>query len=382
MVLDEKIWQRVLEIRRHLHEFPELSMQEYYTAAYLEAILKELGLQVEKVKDIGLIATLFLDEKGPVIAVRAEIDALPIKEETELPFASRHEGIMHACGHDAIAATAMGVLLCILEHREEFHGTYRFLFEPGEEVGQGARLLLDAGAMRDPRPDAVVIFHYANEETEGMEIQKEVSTAAIGGVTIRIQGRSCHFSEREKGIDAILAAGDVLRRIQTVQENFDCGMPFVLGFGLIEGGKKANIMADQVILQGSMRTFSDESFQRLYHKLETELEESQVQTGTRISMTLNRWLPAFVNDPYLVKIGMQAGRRIYGDRAVLGESPFLVGDNASLYLEEVSGVRRVFFAGKDGEEHFPIHHSRFDLEESRMRKAIAVLIQFLKEMQV
>lgn len=382
MVLDEKIWERILEIRRHLHAYPELSMQEYHTASYLEGILRDMGLQVESVQNIGLIATLFLDEKGPVIAIRAEIDALPIKEETGLPFASRHEGIMHACGHDAIAATAMGVLFYILEHRQEFHGTYRFLFEPGEEVGQGARILMDAGAMREPRPNALVIFHYANEGTEGMEIQKNVSTAAVGGVTIRIQGRSCHFSERNKGIDAILAAGEVLRRIQNLQDTFDCGMPFVLGFGLIEGGKKANIMADQVVLQGSMRTFSDESFLRLFQRVEQELREVQEKTGAQISMTLNRQLPAFVNDPHLVELGMKAGRMVYGDRAVLGEKPFLVGDNASLYLEKVNGVRMVFFAGKNGEEHFPIHHSRFDLEELEMKKAVQVLLQFLKEMQV
>lgn len=382
LVLDEHLWNRVLKIRRHLHQYPELSMQEVHTASYLEEMLVNLGLQVEKVQDIGLIATLCLDETGPVTAIRAEVDALPIQEETGLSFASQNAGVMHACGHDAIVATLMGVILYITEHRREFHGTYRFLFEPGEEVGQGAQLLIDAKALENPKPDALLIFHYANDLSEGMEIQKSVSTAAIGGVTIRIRGKSCHFSERHKGVDAILAAGEVLRRIEKIQNTFDCGMPFVLGFGLIEGGKKANIMADEVNLQGSLRTFSNESFHKLYQSLEIELGKAEKETGARVEMTLNRMLPAFQNDPHLVELGMAAGRKIYGEKAVLGDTPFLVGDNAALYLRHVRGLRIVFFAGKAGEEHFPIHHCRFDIEETAMQKAILMQIKFLKKMLV
>lgn len=379
LILEKDLWRRVLAIRRHLHQYPELSMKEFHTASYLEKILLELGLRVEKVQDIGLIATLYLDESGPVTAVRAEMDALPIQEETGLSFTSRNPGVMHACGHDAIVSTLMGVIFYIAEHPREFHGTFRFLFEPGEEVGQGAQLLIDAGALEDPKPDALLIFHYANELTEGMEIQRDVSTAAVGGVTIRIRGKSCHFSERQKGVDAVLAAGEVLRRIEKIQNTFDCGMPFVLGFGLIEGGKKANIMADEVKLQGSLRTFTDESFQRLYACLEAELKAAEAETGARMELVLNRRLPAFRNDPRLVSLGMEAGREIYGGKAVLGGKPFLVGDNAALYLRHVKGLRMVFFAGKAGGEHFPIHHCRFDIEERAMEKAILMLIQFLKK---
>lgn len=337
---------------------------------------------MEKVQDIGLIATLKIDDEGPTIAIRAEMDALPIQEETGLPFASGNPGIMHACGHDAIVASVMGVLLYILEHRQEFHGIFRFLFEPGEEVGQGAKLLMDAGALEAPRPDAVLIFHFANDLTDGMEIQKDVSTAAVGGVKVRIHGRSCHFSERQKGVDAILAAGEVLRRIEHIQNTFDCGMPFVLGFGWMQGGKKANIMADEVTLQGSIRTFTDESFRMLYSCLEKELEEAQKVTGAEVTIELNRTLPAFRNDKRLVELGMKAGKKVFGETAVLGEHPFLVGDNASLYLTCVPGLRMVFFAGKENEEHFPIHHSKFDINEEAMKKAIFVLIELMKEMQV
>lgn len=380
--LDEKVWEKVLKIRRHLHSCPEISMQEFGTASYIEGILKELELQVEKIQDIGLAATLKTDDQEPVTAIRAEIDALPIQEETGLPFASVNPGIMHACGHDAIAATALGVILYMTEHREEFHGTYRFLFEPGEEIGQGAKLLIGAGALENPKPDALLIFHYANDLPEGMEIQKDVSTAAVGGITVRIHGKSCHFSERHKGVDAILAAGEVLRRIEHIQNTFDCGMPFVLGFGLMHGGKKANIMADEAVLQGSIRTFTDESFRLLYDRLEKELMEAEKLTGAKIQIELNRTLPAFRNDQRLVKLGMKAGEKVFGSAAVLGEQPFLVGDNASLYLTHAPGLRMVFFAGKENEEHFPIHHGKFDIEENAMKKAILVLIELLKEIQV
>lgn len=382
MEIDQKLWEQILKVRRHLHRYPELSMQEYGTAAWLEAFLLEHGVPSVRVGEVGLIATLCLDPAGPVVAIRAEMDALPIPEDTGLPFASRYPGKMHACGHDAIVATAVGVLLYLRDHPETFRGTVRLLFEPAEETGQGAGLLIAGGALDAPKPDALVIFHYANELEEGMEIQKDVSTAAVGGVTIRVRGRSCHFSEREKGVDAILASGTVLQRIQRLQDTFDCGTPFVLGFGLLQGGRKANIMADEVVLKGSLRTFSDESFQRLYDGLSEELAEAEEETGARITLELERKLPAFVNDRELVQIGLRAGRQVYQEAALLGEHPFLVGDNASLYLSRVRGVRIVFFAGKRGEEHAPIHHSRFDIEEEAMKKAVLTLLKFLKEMLV
>lgn len=382
MVLDDKLWERVLKIRRHLHQNPEISMEEYKTASYIEEILTDLGVQTEKIQGIGLVATLNLGGTGSVVAIRAEMDALPVREETGLSFSSVNCGVMHACGHDAIVATAMGVLLYLLENREEFHGTYRFLFEPGEEVGQGAKFLIDAGALKDPEPDALLIFHYANDLADGMEIQKNISTAAVGGVTIEIHGKSCHFSERQKGVDAILAAGEVLRRIEHLQNSFDCGMPFVLGFGLLQGGKKANIMADEVTLQGSIRTFTDESFRKLYESLEQELCEAERKTGAHIKLQLNRRIPAFQNDARLVELGMRAAKRVFGDQAQLGEQPFLVGDNASLYLQHTKGLRMVFFAGKENEIHFPIHHGKFDIEEQAMKKSIAMLLELLKEMQV
>ena len=382
MEIDEKLWRQILEVRRHLHQYPELSMQEQGTAAWLEGFLARQGVPCVRIKEVGLLATLCLDPSGPVIAIRAEMDALPIPEETGLPFASRHPGVMHACGHDAIVATALGVLLYLRKHPEAFRGTVRFLFEPAEETGQGAELMIDGGALKDPRPDALVIFHYANELDEGMEIQKDVSTATVGGVTIRIRGRSCHFCEREQGVDAILASGEVLRRIQKLQDTFDCGMPFVLGFGLIQGGRKANIMADEVVLKGSIRTFSDESFQRLYEGLFRELLEAEAETGAKVTLELDRKLPAFVNDRELLQAGMRAGRSVYQEKALLGEKPFLVGDNASLYLSYVRGVRMVFFAGKRNEARYPIHHSRFDIEEKAMEKAVLTLLKFLKEMQV
>lgn len=378
---NEKIWERVCEIRRWLHAYPELSMEEYETADYLEGILKELGVPTERISGLGLVATLKLGE-GPVIGLRAEMDALPVQEETKLEFQSRKAGVMHACGHDAIVATAMGVILYLLDHKEQFTGTYRFLFEPGEEVGQGADLLIKGGALENPPLDALLIFHFANDQEEGMEIQRKVSTAAVGGITIQIKGSACHFSERQKGVDAVFAAGEAIRRIEKLQNSFDAGMPFVLGFGKIQGGRKSNIMADEVTLQGSLRTFEDESFERLYEALEKEMQRAGEVTGARISVTLNRRIPAFRNAPELVEKGMRAARRIYGEKAVLGEHPFLVGDNAALYLSCTPGIRMVFFAGKKGEEHFPIHHSKFDLEEKEMKKAGEMLIEFLKEWNV
>ena len=376
----------LVRLRRHLHQHPEFSMQEVETSRFIEEYLKQLGIPCRIVGETGVIGTLYRNQKTQqscerprMIAVRAEIDALPVTEETGLPFASADEGKMNACGHDAITADVLCLAKVLAEHREEMKYDVRFLFEPAEETGEGARYLIANGALKQPEPEAVLVFHYGNQETRAMEIQKSVSTAAVGGIRIHIKGKASHWSQRREGVDAIYASSRLVCAIHEINENFQTQHPFVLGFGLLHAGKSGNIMADEAELTGSLRAFTEQDFAAVFEKLQQSASFVEQETGVSIRIELTKKIPPIINDPALVLKGERIGREMFGEKYYSGEVPFLVGDNAAFYMEKIPGMRAVFLAGKEGEEAYPVHHSRFDIDESVMMDALEFLVRFVTE---
>ena len=185
----KKVIPEVVKIRRHIHMYPEISEQEYETSKYIKKCLEEIGLEAKIIGDTGVVSMLMNNPEYPTVGLRAEMDALPIEEETNLEFKSKNKGVMHACSHDGIVATALGVTRLLYEHKDELKCNVKFIFEPAEEVGKGAKKLIAEKILENPKVDKMVIFHYANSEPIGMEIQKSVSTATLGRVGIEIIGK-------------------------------------------------------------------------------------------------------------------------------------------------------------------------------------------------
>ena len=196
----------LLRLRHWLHRHPELSMEEHLTTQFIYDYLNALEIPCYKTGDTGVIATLMLNPAYKTIAIRSEIDGLPIQEATGLPFSSLYPGKMHACGHDAITAVNLCLAKVLAEHREALTCNVRFLFEPGEETGQGAKHLITHGALENPKVDAILVFHFGNQEIRHMEIQKSITTAAVGGITLHVTGKSSHWFQPQDGIDALYAA--------------------------------------------------------------------------------------------------------------------------------------------------------------------------------
>lgn len=370
---------QLLEFRRWLHRHPELSMEERETSRYIRDQLESRGIPCRITGETGVVGDLTVKEGLPLLAVRAEIDALPVEEKTGLPFASCYPGKMHACGHDAIAAAALCLAAVLAEHRDKLRCNVRFLFEPGEETGEGARYMIAHGALENPRPAGILVFHYGNQESGAMEIQKSISTAAVGGLQIRAAGKASHWSQKEDGIDALYAASRLAVAIEEINRSLPTDHPFVLGFGRMRAGTAGNIMADEAVLDGSLRAFTEADFEKVFRQLTRRAEEIGRETGAKITVKLTKKLPPIVNDGALVKRGAGIGRELYGDRFYLGEKPFLVGDNAALYLEQVPGMRAVFLAGKPGEAAYPVHNPRFDIDEEGLMDALKFLTAFLCE---
>lgn len=372
----------VIKLRRQLHSFPELSFKEFRTSQTICEFLKNVGIKYKKIAGTGVVATIMNSKEFPTIAVRAEMDALPIQDEKSCEYASKNNGVMHACGHDGVVAITLGLAKILYENKKSLKCNIKFLFEPAEEIGQGAEALIQEGALKNPKVDRIIIFHLANSASLGMEIQKSVSTAEISSLHIKVEGKSSHWGEYDKGIDAIYAASRVICVIHELNNTYKPKMPIVIGVGTINGGAKNNIIAENVEMRGTLRTFCDEDRNGVIQYLEEKLTAIENETGASIDLNTIPRIPSVYNDPELVELGTAVGEDIFGkENTCVSMNPFLAGDNAGFYFSEVRGVRIVFFAQRDGEVSYPLHNSKFDFNEGIIPLAMKTLYEIIDKLQ-
>ena len=367
----------VIKIRRYLHKYPEISEKEYNTCKYIRNYLNNIGINNKVIGKTGAVGTLIKDEDFPTVAIRAEIDALPINEENTFEYKSKNNGVMHACGHDGITAVVLGLAKLLSENKDKLSCNVKFIFEPAEEVGKGAKKLIEEKVLENPKVDNMIIFHFANSDTIGMEIQKHISTATIGRVSINILGKSSHWGDAKEGIDAISISGKVLNIIDKMNNSLKDKGPFILGIGMINGGVKNNIMADSVRLEGTLRAVGDDKFNYLLDYLEEKMKILSEESDAKIEVNLESELPSVVNDYNLVQIGRKIGEDIFKERFVLGEKVYLAGDNAAYYFQKTPGIRMVFFAKKENEINYPLHNSKFDFNEDIFYYALSTIYQMV-----
>lgn len=375
--ISNELVKEVIKIRRYLHKYPEISEKEYNTCKYIRNYLNNIGINNKVIGKTGAVGTLIKDKDLPTVAIRAEIDALPINEENTFEYKSKNNGVMHACGHDGITAVVLGLAKLLSENKDKLSCNVKFIFEPAEEVGKGAKKLIEEKVLENPKVDNMIIFHFANSDTIGMEIQKDISTATIGRVSINILGKSSHWGDAKEGIDAISISGKVLNIIDKMNNSLKDKGPFILGIGMINGGVKNNIMADSVRLEGTLRAVGDDKFNYLLDYLEEKMKILSEESGAKIEVNLESKLPSVVNDYNLVQIGRKIGEDIFKERFVLGEKVYLAGDNAAYYFQKTPGIRMVFFAKKENEINYPLHNSKFDFNEDIFYYALSTIYQMV-----
>lgn len=361
--IENSLIKEVIKIRRYLHQYPEISEKEYNTCKFISEYLDDIGIDNKIVGDTGVVGTLINDLNYETIALRAEMDALPIDEKNLFEYKSKNKGVMHACGHDGIVAAVLGLACLLKENKDKLKCNIKFIFEPAEETGKGAKKLIEEKVLENPKVDKMIIFHFANSQPIGMEIQKNVSTATIGRVSIDILGKSSHWGDVDKGINAISVSGKIINIIDEMNIYLNDKFPFILGIGMINGGVKNNIMAENVHLEGTLRALDNHTFKYLINYLEEKMRVLSHDTGAKIKVNLESHLPSVVNNKELVELGSTIGKDIFKERFVLGEDPYLAGDNAAYYFQQVPGVRIVFFAEKENEINYPLHNGKFDFNE-------------------
>ena len=330
--------------RAAFHREPELSTQEHRTQARVVSVLRELGIPSTTYPGTtGVIGLLGRDRPGPVVALRADMDGLPVTEATGLPYRSRFPGRMHACGHDVHMTCLLGAAALLVAHPEAMRGPVKLVFQPAEEEGRlgGALPLLRHGIFRSPRVDFVVGQHVSPELPVGaIGWRKGPIYAAADRFEIRVVGRGAHAAYPHLGRDPILIASEIVLGLQALVSRLrDPVDPVVVSVGLIQGGTRHNILPDEVRLEGTVRTLRRETRDRTEQRLRTRVGHLAESLGARAEVKYIRGYPATVNSPVATEVVVDGLANEFGERALIElAEPGKGAEDFSRYLERVPGT--------------------------------------------
>ncbi|MEC0267809.1 amidohydrolase [Paenibacillus anseongense] len=366
--------QKLVDIRRHLHQFPELSHEEFETTAFIRATLEAANIRIasEFNLETGLIAEVGGLQGGPIVALRADIDALPIQEETGLSFASKYGGKMHACGHDFHTAALIGVALLLKEREHELAGSVRLVFQPAEEKAAGAQKVIKTGALKGVR--AIYGMHNKPDLPVGtIGIRPGALMAAADGFLVELEGVGSHAAVPEASVDPVVAAAYLVTALQSiVSRNVSPLESAVVSVTRLHTGTAWNIIPEKAILDGTVRTFDAEVRTRVKQRFSDIVTGIASAYGVKASL---RWLqgpPSVHNDAALAEAAGQVAKRLGFE--VTTPTPSPAGEDFAFYQQEVPGF--FAFMGTSGPQEW--HHPAFDIDE----RALTVSALFFTELAV
>ncbi len=377
--LASQYFAKTIEMRRHIHANPELSYQEYETAKYVVSQLKEMGLEIEEgVAETGV--TALIKGKNPdkrVIALRGDMDALPIIEENDVPYKSQNEGVMHACGHDVHTSCVLGAALILTELKDEFEGTIKLIFQPGEEKNPGgASLMIKAGALENPKTDAVFGQHvipYISTGKLGFKAGKYMASA--DEVYLTVKGKSGHAALPDKAVDPIVIASHIVIALQQViSRNADPKTPTVLTFGTIHGGTAQNIIPEEVKLGGTFRAL-DEAWRFKAHGLITKMAQSIAEgMGGSCDVNIDVGYPFLHNDEDLAAKARANAVEYIGEENIVDLELWLGAEDFAYYSHTVPSCFYRLGTGNEAKETtFGAHTPRFNVDEDAIELGIGFM---------
>jgi amidohydrolase len=384
----ETIREETLEIFKHLHQYPELSEQEHETTRYIAAKLSAMGLEVKTFQNMtGVVGYLPGPPGRPTIAVRADIDALPVQENSASPFPSRVPGVMHACGHDFHATVALGVAKLLSGARDRLPFSVKFIFQPAEETNVGAKAMIEAGVLDNPPVDFIIGIH-ANPDLQVGQVGLTSGPvmAAESNFEITITGKSSHGSQPHKGADAVLAASATVTALQSIVSRFlDPLETAVVSVGVIKAGKAKNIIADQAQLAGTVRYFKKEAEQLVQEKLTNIVRYTTETYDCKGHLDFFSEQSPVVNDPSLIETIRPSLIQVFGEKNIISVGPSMASEDYSYFLQVVQGV--FLWLGTSSAKNkgvYPLHNQGFCIEEDAIVSGISgicVLIDALTSME-
>ncbi len=378
--LNEKNIAEVIEMRRWLHTHAELSENEFQTMDYICERLTEWGIPFRKgVAETGVVGLIEGTGEGPTVALRADIDALPIIEETGLPFASKNEGVGHACGHDAHTAILLEVAHILSQKRKDFCGKVKLLFQPAEETIGGAKRMIEDGCMQNPEVDYVLGLHVEPTLDVGqVGVRYGKMYAASDMIDLKIKGKGSHGAHPDEGVDAIMVAAMVLQGVQNiVGRNVSPLESAVCTFGRIEGGLVRNQIADEVKMQGILRTLTPE----MRHFFRNRVIDVAVGTGklmgAEVEVNLMESYGPLINNDAVTSIVEQTMVKMLGrEQVIVEKEPDLGCEDFSYFATEKPGCYyHLGCHNPKEEEHIDLHNPRFTIDEDCLAIGVALQVK-------
>jgi amidohydrolase len=364
--------QEVLSIRRHVHKNPELGGNEYETAKFIESNLKELNIPYKRVGNTGVIATIKTAKQGKTIALRADIDALPVCEANDVEYKSTKSGIMHACGHDAHIAIVLGAAKLLQLQKNKLKGNVRFIFQPNEETSDGAKAMIKNGSLKNPNVNFILGVHVCPWLKSGkVGFKFGAMMAAVDKLRVKIVGLISHGAYPHKGKDALVATSVFINMVQgIISREIDPLEESVITFGKITGGDAYNVICREVILEGTVRTFSDKVRNLIRSSILNKIRSIETAYGVKCVVQYQAIGNALINNNNIVQQCVESAKEFYGKEKVeIMGKPSMGGEDFSEYLDKVPGNFIYIGTSKDKRTSYPWHHTNFNVDESALPKA-------------
>lgn len=371
---------KLVEIRRDFHEYPEISQHETETAKKVAAYLKEMGVDevIENVGGHGVIGVIKGAKEGGVVALRADMDALQIQEMNDVEYKSRNDGVMHACGHDNHMTGLLGAAELLCQNRGEIHGTVKLVFQPAEEMSPvgGSRGMLESGYLDDI--GAIFGLHVWPDLPHGkIGVKAGPLMAATDHFTITIHGKTAHGAKPDQGIDAVVLGAQFVMAAQSfVSRKVDPLDSAVVTFGIFNAGTRYNIIAGECVLDGTVRTLKPETRVMIEDSMRKLLDAICLQSGATADIVYGHGYPALVNHEADAALIRKTAVSLFGEDEVVDvKNPAMPAEDFSFYLKEKEGCFVWLGTAKEGETPWPLHNSRFDVDEDILWRGSALLAQ-------
>lgn len=370
----------IIENRRWLHRHPEIGFDLPQTTAYVRERLEALGYEVREVCQSGLMVEVGSADRGPCVLVRADMDALPMAEQTELPFAADN-GCMHACGHDGHTAMALGVAHLLKDREAELSGLVRIVFQPDEEGSApvdttGGDELLAAGVLENPTVDAVFAIHLLPTDIPCGRFATRKSTmfSSVDDVEVSIRGRGCHGSSPQKGIDPLNIACHIFLGFESlVARQLDPSDSVALTFGSMKAGSAANVIPDEAFMLGTLRTVSEQTRSQVQAMATSMVEDIGRAFGGSAEVQFLRGVPCVHNDPVLTDEVIDVITALTGDDTVILDAPITVSDDLAVLSQHAPTCYLLLGCGVPGKESFGVHSPFMEVDESVLSLGCAAL---------
>jgi amidohydrolase len=368
--------------RRHLHRHPELSYREAETAAFVAGLLRSWGIEpTVNVGGHGVTADIAGGKPGPTVALRADMDALPIQDEKTCAYRSTVDGVMHACGHDGHTATLLAIARTLQEHRADLPGRVRLIFQPAEEISPGgAKPMIEAGVLEGV--DVIYGVHLWTPLPVGTcATRPGPFMAAADEFLIRIEGKGGHGGLPHETVDSVVIASHLVVNVQSiVSRNVNPVEPAVISVGSVHAGTGFNVIAESAVLNGTVRSFSEDVRALLHRRLGETAQQTAAMFGATAVMETKWGYPVVRNHPDEAARFFATAERLFDPGKVLESPPIMAGEDFAYYLQQVPGV--FMFVGAGNAEQgivYPHHHPRFDIDEAAMRHAGRLLLAMMWE---